>query len=385
MKKQDFKEIMNQINISKEDKQKILNNCILGKRVNNKLFVYSKRIAAALIIGIVSLTSITTYAAVNAYQEYMNKMSEEELNKRYNEVQLGDKEADAFSRPLTETERQRLENFRVEYRNGLRFPSECMDRVDGIKAVEDKIDKPYYDFVNAIFYIPTRELTDEELLQIIDVWEKANYSLSVIGGENNERENLTKEELIKKTQDFLEQHKQEVAWSDEDKIKIFVEKIMNSETVNGKAEDISIGDYEFDISLYGKDNPKYWITVENEYEKYSIFFTIDSTPDDLTVYSYHHSLKKVSSDEPMIYSTEKIREAIEKASIDMPNIFNEYLGIDSVIVKKELYNETFLVLTDEYGNRYRIAINPNSGKISELVTYEVGKYEDVDLSGEPLK
>ena len=392
MKKQDFIEIMEQINITKEDRQQILNNCVLKKRVKNKLFIYSKQIAAALIIGVISLTSITTYAAVNAYQEYMSKMCEEEINERYNEIQLSSKNADSFSRPLTDLERQRLESLMVEYRNGLRFPEQSMERVDGIEVNDikidaDKKDKPFYDFVNAVFYIPSRELTDEELLQIIDVWEKANYSLSKIEDRNNSTsEEMADEELLNQAKEFMEQYKQDVELSDEDKIKVFVEKIINSGTMSGESEDISMADYECNISLYGEHNPKYWITAENEAEKYSIFFTTDSTPDNLTVYNYHHTIKNgLSTDEQSDYSAEEIRLAIEEASIAMPAFFSEYLGIDYTIVREEIYRDVYLVLTDNMGNRYRIAMNPISGKISELVTYEAGAYDDIDLSGEVLR
>ena len=56
--------------------------------------------------------------------------------------------------------------------------------------------------------------------------------------------------------------------------------------------------------------------------------------------------------------------------------------MDTAVVRKEIYGEHYLVLTDEAGNRYRIEINASDGTIGEFLTYEAGKYDDADLSGE---
>ena len=394
LNEQNFKEIMNRINLN--EKEKIINCIILQQRTENRIFLYSKQIAAAIIIGIISLISITTYAAVDAYREYMSKMSEEEISARYEEIQIGQKEADTFSRPLTEQERQRLDYLMNEYQKGLCFPEESMERVGSIEFDETKTDKPFYDFENAVFYIPERELTDEELLQIVDVWEKANYSLAA-GNATDDRKELNEEEIIGQAKEVMKQQKQEVEESDEDKIRNFTEKLMSSKLLSGctkehaesgiqsgYSENFSMDDYEFDVCFYGKNNPKYLISLENANEKYSVFFTADSSPDELTVYSIRHSLKGNSFEETSKYTKEEIRKTIENDLADMPSFFSEYIGIENSIIKKEIYSEIYLVLTDDKGNRYRILINPDTGKIAEFLTYEEGKYDDIDLSGELL-
>lgn len=112
------------------------------------------------------------YAAVSAYQSYMEEMGTEEMQERVEMVREGEKQADTFSRALSRPERERLQELRKQYEEGTRFPSESMVMIDGTNRGDVTPAMPYYDYKQMVFYIPETELTDEELLQIIDVWEK---------------------------------------------------------------------------------------------------------------------------------------------------------------------------------------------------------------------
>jgi len=388
MDRKEFVEIMDGIELHEEDKQKILDNCLYGKRTKNKMFLYSKQIAAACVVGAVFLTSATAYAAVNAYQEYMGRMSAKEIESRYAQIQQGEKNADSFSRPLTESERERLKDLTEKYKQGLRFPDESMERVEGIGAVEKEAVTPFYDYIDMIFCLPDRELTDEELLQIIDVWEKGNYSLATVGTQGDsisgklEDEELTDEELLRQAEDFMAQYKQELAESDEDKVRIFSEKLIQS--VPGGKKDVSALTWE--IVLYGEENATIWVSAEDDTDKYSIFFTEDSTPEKLRVRRYlHFILNSDPKNEQTEYAAKQYREVLKEVADWMPSIMKETMGIESEVQKAEIYSGNYLVLTDTVGNRYRIAVTPESGELGEFLTYEAGRYDDIDLSGEQIE
>lgn len=376
--KNNIKNIFNEIELNSEVKADILNRCIKKKHVKNLRIRYAGQIAAAVVCALFLFGTGTVYAAVSLYQEYMEKMSAEEIEQRYEAVQSGSKEADSFSRRLREEERQRMDSLLQAYKAGEKFPENSMMLIAGQNQIENP-KSVYYDYVACLFYLPEDTLSDEQLLQIIDVWEKANYSLDKINNETVQTENITKEEdAIQDLRNEMKEYQQEVATTDEEKVLKFVAGMLSENLFGGEGNPISLDDFECQVTLYGETNKKIWAVIENEEVKYSIFFTEDSTPDCLSLYSYHRFYKK-----DIEKKVEIDKDYLCAISEEIPAYLERYMSVTDSIDKKEIYHEMYLVFTDRAGNRYRMLISAD-GTFGEILTYEAGKYADVYLSGEEI-
>lgn len=374
--KHNFEEVFNTIELSEDAREKIVRECVNHKHVRNFRVRYAGPIAAALVAAVFVICTGTVYAAVSAYQAYMEKMSNEEVQERYEAVQVGEAEADSFSRNLTEEERERMQSLKEAYQSGEIFPESSMALANGTELPQDI----YYDYVSRTFHLPAEKLTDEQLLQIIDVWEKANYVLQSQNAEIIKEEGeLSDAELIKQAAEFMEQYKHPVALTDEEKIMQFMEGLMTMPYMRAQGSEFSMSDYECHVTKYGKPVQKYWVTMENDIEKYSIFFTPESTADHLEV----QRLQRFGKQDVIQRELVTKETIIEFASGLQETI--EYMGITTPIVKKEIYREKELVLTDEEGNRYKFCLSASDNSIFELSVLPIGKYDDIDLSGEVIE
>lgn len=398
MSQNKFNQIMNQIQLSEQDKDRILKNCKKQKHVDNKLFLYSGQIAAALCIALLSATSLTAYAAVNAYQAYMEQMSAEEVQERYDNLHEGIKEGDSFSRKLTEVERERMNQLREEYWQGLRFPTTSMPCFDGTTADKPTDTTISYDYVNMVFHIPETELSDEELLQIIDMWEKGNYSLKTINNadsdnsqsaplqEDGELSDEEEEKLLAEALAEMAKHTHAVPQTDEEIIK--QSALATISAVTGK--DLSSATWT--VTLYGEHNPQYRVTCEDGTRRQNIFYTPDSTPEHLVVRRY---ADYDMSDNVPVYAATDITEAMLQDNItpwaqNMKEILSDSFGVSDPVVKCEYFYEQELFsgetnciqfcLTTSTGDRYLFTYNVREQVLRELQTYEIGKYDEIDLT-----
>ncbi len=389
MIQKEFNHVINQINLSEADKNRILRDCKKHKHADNQLFVYSGRIAAALGIALLSATSLTAYAAVNAYQAYMEQMSTQEVQERYHNLHEGLKEGDSFSRTLSDKERERMSKLRSEYEQGLRFPTVSMYCFDGSASSKPADQTIAYDYVNMIFYIPEKELTDEELLQIIDVWEKGNYSLNAI---NNEAAAdsalsdaaLSDEEIIAQAKAEMEKHSKDVPITDEERMKQSAEATVSA--VCGR----DISNMTWSIVLYGDTAPRYLVDIEDASRKYTVVYTSESTPDNLKVYRYRDADLTISEPPKTAgYTHEQIMEQLPHFAADAQTTLSENFGISTKVTKCEYaYDQTVLdgigsgvtiSLTTEDGNRYKFDYSLQESILREMLTYDAGKYDDVDF------
>lgn len=178
---------------------------LIEQQEHTKWKVSKYRIAAALLAFIlIAGLSVSAVAAVNRYYERMQQMSEQEINKLNDEVQNSDANADSFSREITAEERKRMEQLTNEYENKGVFPQSELLQITGTEQIQT--DKICFYSETSTFYLPERNLTDEELLQIIDFWHKRDYSVTeknskIINSqkkETNENSSLTKQEAEQK-------------------------------------------------------------------------------------------------------------------------------------------------------------------------------------------
>ncbi len=140
------------------------------KRGNGFQIKYIFAAACVLIL----LISMPVAAKLPFVTERMQAMPQAEVQDLADMTNALDIQADLFSRPLSEEENVRMKSIREEYENGI-FPDEDILIVSGNEQTDADF---YYNRDTGMFILPdSRELTDEELRQYIDFFNKRNYSL----------------------------------------------------------------------------------------------------------------------------------------------------------------------------------------------------------------
>lgn len=147
--------------------------------------------AAILILALIS-TSVSTMAAIGAYQRRLQSMPETVVEKYNHDVQSVRVDADTFSRDLTETEESELLRLREEYERSLKFPKKEIIQVESGEQVP--ANELCFVASESKFYLPDTDLTEEELLEIIDLQEKRDYSVGKKNQINDAEQNSEKEE-----------------------------------------------------------------------------------------------------------------------------------------------------------------------------------------------
>lgn len=130
--------------------------------------------AAALVIVVIGAAAVPVRAFVNSViKERMEEMPQEEKDAYVKTVKEQKTEADGFTREYTESEQARYQELAGKYQEGT-FPDKAVVQADSEEEAAG------YEFCylkpTSTFCLPERELTDEELLQIIDFIAKREYS-----------------------------------------------------------------------------------------------------------------------------------------------------------------------------------------------------------------
>lgn len=199
MNRRNVKETMEQIHISEEMQEEIIMNVM--KRMKNRKNktrnwkkIASSAAAVALAAGIVS---IPVRAVVkNLVLERMESISQEEVEEINDMVQEErNAEADGFSREYSDAEKERSQMLWQEYENG-RFPDGAITQVDDAAAVTEGM--LCYISSTGVFNLPDREMTDEEILEIIDFQHKMSYAVSQSSAAQDAREEYLSEKSMLK-------------------------------------------------------------------------------------------------------------------------------------------------------------------------------------------
>ena len=208
---------------------------ISAKKAKRYFLLFHSKVAAVIALCVVSLSlSIGAGAAINLYIQRMNSLNEEEMLTYNSEVQNTDKEADSFSRQLSKLERDKMLEFREEYETEGRFPTKEILKVQ--KKSEVVHGELCFCVENSTFYLPKQELTDDELLQIIDFMEKRDYSVrkknSVSELPSSENEKVSEDEAVEFAKKILsEVYNLDITYADEE--------IEFETTQNSKGEKLS--------------------------------------------------------------------------------------------------------------------------------------------------
>lgn len=208
---------------------------ISAKKAKRYFLLFHSKVAAVIALCVVSLSlSIGAGAAINLYIQRMNSLNEEGMLTYNSEVQNTDKEADSFSRQLSKLERDKMLEFREEYETEGRFPTKEILKVQ--KKSEVVHGELCFCVENSTFYLPKQELTDDELLQIIDFMEKRDYSVrkknSVSELPSSENEKVSEDEAVEFAKKILaDVYNLDITYADEE--------IEFETTQNSKGEKLS--------------------------------------------------------------------------------------------------------------------------------------------------
>ena len=208
---------------------------ISAKKAKRYFLLFHSKVAAVIALCVVSLSlSIGAGAAINLYIQRMNSLNEEEMLTYNSEVENTDKEADSFSRQLSKLERDKMLEFREEYETEGRFPTKEILKVQ--KKSEVVHGELCFCVENSTFYLPKQELTDDELLQIIDFMEKRDYSVrkknSVSELPSSENEKVSEDEAVEFAKKILaDVYNLDITYADEE--------IEFETTQNSKGEKLS--------------------------------------------------------------------------------------------------------------------------------------------------
>lgn len=130
--------------------------------------------AAAVLLLVVGAAAVPVRAFVNSLvRERMEEMPQEEKSAYVETIEAAAVAADGFSRAYTEQEKARYQELAQKYQEGV-FPESALPQV---KSEEEAAGYEFcYLVPAATFCLPERELTDEELLEIIDFTVKRDYA-----------------------------------------------------------------------------------------------------------------------------------------------------------------------------------------------------------------
>lgn len=163
-------------------KSSILHICNFTRSSTNKMARIAI-LAAALAVG-----SVSTYAAVNMYQQRMEAIPEKMAEKYNDDIQQNNRiSADAFSRQLSESEKELMISLRNQYEEQGLFPQNEIKQFENNAEVVDG--ELCFVSEESKYYLPDRTLSEEEMLEIIDLQEKRDYSVRQKNKDEEKEEN----------------------------------------------------------------------------------------------------------------------------------------------------------------------------------------------------
>ncbi|MCM1045921.1 MAG: hypothetical protein NC417_10465 [Candidatus Gastranaerophilales bacterium] len=282
MSEHDVKEVMEQIHISEKMREEIVVNVkdqMENGRSRTRNWRKMATVAAALVL-LTGIGGISVKAVVeNVVRERMEKIPEEEVQALNEVVQNKTSDEDLFSRAFSEEEAEREKTLWQAYGEGT-FPEGELLQVD---QEEEVIEGTLcYVKTTGMFYLPDRALTDEELLEIIDLQHMMRYAVSQTPEAQAEQETYQEEQEQRR-----EQIQDADGISEEDAIQIATER-MQSElgaAAEGKElkivflDDISEADYghtgeEAYVIAFGNDEDHSTYTCAVDAVDGSILYTV---------------------------------------------------------------------------------------------------------------
>lgn len=131
-------------------------------------------LAAAMIM----LISATAVASVGAFRERMEAMNREKLETYFTQIYASKIGVDNYNRAYFDTEKERMNALREAYESEACFPKGELTMIDDAKEYKGR--GVAFLGGTSTFFFPEKEMSDEELLEIIDFMYKRDYSLQKV-------------------------------------------------------------------------------------------------------------------------------------------------------------------------------------------------------------
>ncbi len=141
-------------------------------------FHLPRRVLLPLAAALVLVTGMSVFA-VSLYEQRMKNINQQKLEEYYLQIQTAQVDSFHYNRPLTETEKSRFATLNQAYEEEGLFPQGTLTVLESPEAYKGK-GVGFYE-TRSTFFLPEQELTDEELLQLIDFYHQINYSLQKVG------------------------------------------------------------------------------------------------------------------------------------------------------------------------------------------------------------
>lgn len=373
------KSIFEKIIVKRKWEEDIMKNMIdinKDKQVRRR-YGWQKKVGAAVVmLAVVGTGSFTVHAVVDSIvKDRMESMSKEEKSNLVDEVDTANVDASTYSREFTQKEKERKKELTIAYQKDGRFPEGELKRVED----ESQVDKDTLCFVpeTSYFYLPDRNLTDEELLQIIDYNNKVNYALQERYKEEYPEEVAAQEEKKNEAKQKLEE--KDAISEDEAvaKAQEWLEKLCGT---TGK--DMELNHY-IETEIF--ETPVYQVkwSIADEYH----YFYIDANGTlRMFTQSDNASSTSVDAEEMFISEAEKkvdsLRQTAEKYLKDSFGISENYKKVYCVYRKtvdgnKVTLNRMTFSFVQEDGKAYAVTLS--------CVDEYLDDYEVIDNYDERLK
>ena len=323
--------------------------------------------AAALALVFMTASTAVAGAAISKFQERMEMMSEYEIEKNVSDLQKALEHADSFSRELSAQEMEQMKEMAVEYEKEGRFPEGELLVVNS--ETEWKAGGPVFVAESSTFVLPGEELSEEDMLEILDFLYKRDYSLETVNVVRAENETGTKADAL--TEDEAVRIARKLAESltdmDVDSCETVLSSNMDEVTVENSAEGIQVE--------FIKDDESFVVFVENDTKKITSF-ELDSNIAGNTDIVVDENLYREKYPEIMDFLTSQIgvMEPVESS-------FCLYYVDEE---KETLYGKVSYYF--QSGNNYYVLrYDAENGQIQELSIVIVDEFNSVyDINNEQL-
>lgn len=152
-----------------------IDETLAGLPEQKRLFRMTWKKSIILAAALIAMFSVTVSAAVSAWRQRMEAMNAQEMEDYFVQVYTQKIGADNYNRPYTDTEKNRMKELRTSYEAEALFPDGALTMISD--ADEYKGKGVAFLGSSATFFFPEKEMSNEELLQIIDFQYKRDYSL----------------------------------------------------------------------------------------------------------------------------------------------------------------------------------------------------------------
>ena len=183
------------------------------QKESKKVRRMSKKGILLLAACLTLFSGMTVLAASSLWQQRMEAMKQEEVEAYFLSIAKSGAPAFRYSRPMNAEESDLFGQLTIAYEEGGIFPESCVTILSEDEEYKGK--GVGYDIVSGTFFFP-EELSEEELLQIIDFYHKADYAVQKVAAqvETGETELSQQEEVVEEIAETVEAVKEPVVMQD---------------------------------------------------------------------------------------------------------------------------------------------------------------------------